>query len=237
MGNDPKTSVVNRDCQLHDVDNVYVIDGSVHVTNGGFNPALTILANAYRASPNLLQAWKGSRCGREEDLLMARPAGGRGAGSDGARREPLLRSRAAATRCASCHEMQPLYDQWHASSHRGVACEKCHGDALTTDACVSPEQRARALYSHLRGDLPEQIGFANKYVQAMTEQCQGCHRQEYAAWQAGPHSATYARIFLDKKHNTDEHADGRLPALPRHALRRRHRRPGQRRSTAAGPGA
>jgi choline dehydrogenase-like flavoprotein len=61
MGNDPKTSVVNRDCQLHEVDNVYVVDASVHVTNGGFNPALTILANAYRASDNLLQAWKGSR--------------------------------------------------------------------------------------------------------------------------------------------------------------------------------
>ncbi|HUB33892.1 MAG TPA: GMC family oxidoreductase, partial [Bryobacteraceae bacterium] len=61
MGNDPKTSVVNRDCQLHDVDNLYVVDASVHVTNGGFNPALTILANAFRASENLLKAWKGSK--------------------------------------------------------------------------------------------------------------------------------------------------------------------------------
>ena len=61
MGDDPQTSVVNRDCQLHDVDNVYVIDASVHVTNGGFNPALTILANAYRASDRLLTAWKGSK--------------------------------------------------------------------------------------------------------------------------------------------------------------------------------
>jgi choline dehydrogenase-like flavoprotein len=54
---------VNSDCQLHEVDNVYVIDASVHVTNGGFNPALTILANAYRASHNLLRAWKGSKVG------------------------------------------------------------------------------------------------------------------------------------------------------------------------------
>lgn len=61
MGNDPKTSVVNPSCQLHDVDNAYVIDASVHVTNGGFNPALTILANAYRASDQLLRAWKGSK--------------------------------------------------------------------------------------------------------------------------------------------------------------------------------
>jgi choline dehydrogenase-like flavoprotein len=61
MGNDPKTSVVDKDCRLHDVNNVYVIDASVHVTNGGFNPALTIFANAYRAAHRLLEAWKGSK--------------------------------------------------------------------------------------------------------------------------------------------------------------------------------
>jgi choline dehydrogenase-like flavoprotein len=55
MGNDPKTSVVDRDCRVHDVDNVYVIDGSVHVTNGGFNPVLTIMANAYRASAQIVK--------------------------------------------------------------------------------------------------------------------------------------------------------------------------------------
>ena len=47
MGNDPKTSVVDRYCRVHDVDNLFVIDGSVHVTNGGFNPVLTIMAIAY----------------------------------------------------------------------------------------------------------------------------------------------------------------------------------------------
>jgi choline dehydrogenase-like flavoprotein len=61
MGDDPKTSVVNRFCQLHDVDNVFVMDGSVHVTNGGFNPALTILAMAYYSSDNLIKKWKGTR--------------------------------------------------------------------------------------------------------------------------------------------------------------------------------
>jgi len=61
MGNDPKTSVVNQYCQVHDVDNVFVVDGSVHVTNGGFNPALTIMANAYRASDYIVKAWKASR--------------------------------------------------------------------------------------------------------------------------------------------------------------------------------
>jgi choline dehydrogenase-like flavoprotein len=61
MGDDPKTSVVDRNCRIHDVDNVYVMDASVHVTNGGFNPVLTILANTYRASAELLRAWKGTK--------------------------------------------------------------------------------------------------------------------------------------------------------------------------------
>jgi len=61
MGDDPKTSVVNRYCQVHDVDNLFVIDGSVHVTNGGFNPVLTIMAMAYYASDRLVKQWKGSR--------------------------------------------------------------------------------------------------------------------------------------------------------------------------------
>jgi hypothetical protein len=104
-------------------------------------------------------------------------------------------------RCVTCHEMQSLYDQWHASSHRGIACEKCHGNALTLDASFHWNNAAR-LYSHMRRDLPEQIGFGNRFVLAMTDQCQACHRQEYAAWQSGPHSASYARIFLDQKYNT-----------------------------------
>ena len=60
MGNDAQDSVVNRNCQLHDVDNVFVIDSSVHVTNGGFNPALTIMAIAYFASEALVRSWKGT---------------------------------------------------------------------------------------------------------------------------------------------------------------------------------
>jgi len=60
MGNDPRNSVVNRNCQIHDVDNVFVIDSSVHVNNGGFNPALTIMAVAYFASEALVRNWKGT---------------------------------------------------------------------------------------------------------------------------------------------------------------------------------
>ncbi len=55
MGNDPKTSVVDKHCRIHDVDNVYVVDGSVNVNNGGFNPSLTIQAIAYWASAAIVK--------------------------------------------------------------------------------------------------------------------------------------------------------------------------------------
>jgi choline dehydrogenase-like flavoprotein len=55
MGNDAKTSVVDRDCRVHDLENVYVVDASVNVTNGGFNPVLTIMANAYRVGEKIAQ--------------------------------------------------------------------------------------------------------------------------------------------------------------------------------------
>jgi choline dehydrogenase-like flavoprotein len=53
MGNDRQTSVVDRTCRVHDMDNLYVVDGSVHVTNGGFNPVLTIMALAYHAADHI----------------------------------------------------------------------------------------------------------------------------------------------------------------------------------------
>ncbi len=45
--------------RVHDVPNVFVIDASVHVTNGGFNPVLTIFANAFRCAFLLTKAWSG----------------------------------------------------------------------------------------------------------------------------------------------------------------------------------
>jgi choline dehydrogenase-like flavoprotein len=60
MGNDPKTSVVDSYCRVHDVANLFVVDCSVHVSNGGFNPVLTLMAIAYMASEHMVQAWKGT---------------------------------------------------------------------------------------------------------------------------------------------------------------------------------
>ena len=46
MGIDPATSVVNQHGKTHDVDNLYIIDGSVFVTAGAVNPTSTIQAIA-----------------------------------------------------------------------------------------------------------------------------------------------------------------------------------------------
>src|SRR5581483_1943992 len=50
MGDNPKTSVLNRFNQSHDIRNLFVVDGSAFVSGGCQNPTLTILALAMRAS-------------------------------------------------------------------------------------------------------------------------------------------------------------------------------------------
>jgi choline dehydrogenase-like flavoprotein len=50
MGDDPKTSVTDQWGRVHNHDNLFVVDGSLHVTNGGFNPVLTIMALAFRSA-------------------------------------------------------------------------------------------------------------------------------------------------------------------------------------------
>ena len=61
MGNDPKTSALNRNCQAHDVKNVFVADAAPFVTNPDKNPTLSIMALSWRTSEYLLdQAKKGN---------------------------------------------------------------------------------------------------------------------------------------------------------------------------------
>ncbi len=55
FGEDPKTSVLDLNCRAHDVDNLYVVDGSFFVSSGAVNPTLTIVANALRVGDHLLE--------------------------------------------------------------------------------------------------------------------------------------------------------------------------------------
>jgi choline dehydrogenase-like flavoprotein len=55
MGDNPKTSVLNRWNQSHDIKNLFVVDGSSFVTGGAQNPTMTILALSMRASEYLAE--------------------------------------------------------------------------------------------------------------------------------------------------------------------------------------
>lgn len=50
MGDDPATSVVNRDCRAHEVENLFITDTSVFCSSAAVNPTLTLVANALRVS-------------------------------------------------------------------------------------------------------------------------------------------------------------------------------------------
>ncbi|TGS87462.1 GMC family oxidoreductase [Mesorhizobium sp. M3A.F.Ca.ET.174.01.1.1] len=53
FGDDPRTSVLDRFNRAHELDNLYVVDGSFLPTSSGTNPALTIAANALRVADHL----------------------------------------------------------------------------------------------------------------------------------------------------------------------------------------
>ncbi len=61
MGADPKRSALNGFCQMHDVKNVFVVDGAAFTTASEKNPTLTILALAWRATDYLATELRAKR--------------------------------------------------------------------------------------------------------------------------------------------------------------------------------
>lgn len=105
--------------------------------------------------------------------------------------------------CASCHEMTNVHSDWSASSHRTLHCRNCHGGALTLDVHAL-ESHVNRVVRHFTGDPNKPVRLLEKHVAGLHESCRECHPQAFADWQAGGHSATYARIFLDPAHNAKE---------------------------------
>jgi choline dehydrogenase-like flavoprotein len=54
MGDDPASSVLDRWCRAHEVDNLFAVDGSSFPTATGANPTLTIMANAWRVADRII---------------------------------------------------------------------------------------------------------------------------------------------------------------------------------------
>jgi len=59
MGNDAKSSVVDKYHRAHDVPNLFIVDGSSFVTSGRNQPTCTIQALAYRAADHIIRMAKG----------------------------------------------------------------------------------------------------------------------------------------------------------------------------------
>jgi choline dehydrogenase-like flavoprotein len=56
MGDNPRKSVVDRNCKVHDARNVFVTDGAVFTTQGCYEPTLTIMAISARAGQHIAEA-------------------------------------------------------------------------------------------------------------------------------------------------------------------------------------
>lgn len=72
MGADPTTSVVDSDCQSHEIKRLYVGDSSLHARTLSVNPSLTIMALATRLAEHLDQGANGqlrASSGRPEQLV------------------------------------------------------------------------------------------------------------------------------------------------------------------------
>ena len=63
MGDDPKSSVLNRWNQSHDIKNLFVTDGSAFVTVAHQNPTLTMMALTVRATDYLIEQFKRGELG------------------------------------------------------------------------------------------------------------------------------------------------------------------------------
>ena len=55
FGTDPAASVLDVHCRAHDLDNLYVVDGSFMPSIGAVNPTLTIIANALRVGDHIAE--------------------------------------------------------------------------------------------------------------------------------------------------------------------------------------
>ena len=106
--------------------------------------------------------------------------------------------------CASCHEISPSVNQWQHSAHRMVRCTECHGTALS-NGVHSLKEKADMVFTHLGKDKkPEDIRLTEKQVLEISDKCARCHQSEYAKWKSSGHSANYADIFMNGKHNLAE---------------------------------
>ena len=72
FGTEPANSVLDVHCRAHDLDNLYVVDGSFMPSIGAVNPTLTIIANALRVGDHIAERLGTTRTHRMRGLAMPR---------------------------------------------------------------------------------------------------------------------------------------------------------------------
>jgi hypothetical protein len=95
--------------------------------------------------------------------------------------------------CARCHEIRANFDAWQGSAHRKINCVSCHASSF--------QSSLRRVAGHMKGNRPDRVRLRGEDAVAMVERCRSCHEQEYAQWRSGPHSSTFAKLYLDHEHN------------------------------------
>jgi choline dehydrogenase-like flavoprotein len=53
FGTEPETSVLDLNCRVHGIDNLYVVDSSFYLSGSALNPTHTLLANTLRVGDHL----------------------------------------------------------------------------------------------------------------------------------------------------------------------------------------
>lgn len=106
--------------------------------------------------------------------------------------------------CVQCHEIKPSHEKWKNSAHAGVSCAECHGTAVS-NGLHSLKEKAGMVFSHFSKDVSHSdIKLTERQRLDIMERCAACHEDEFAKWRKGAHSTTYANIFEDKAHNSQE---------------------------------
>ena len=106
--------------------------------------------------------------------------------------------------CAQCHEIKPTHQKWKNSVHSKVACVECHGTAIS-NGIHSVKEKLGMVVSHFTKDVKNgDIKLTEAQRLDIMKRCANCHKDEVAKWKKGAHSTTYANIFEDKIHNSQE---------------------------------